>query len=69
MRCGGDGRRCGDDQPELATRLSKGQKRNRKLLAEVATVDDVILTPRTPAEILPVTEQDPRGRGGTGDSR
>src|SRR5674536_370761 len=46
--------------PKLATRLSKGEKRNRKRMAEVGTVYDATPTPRTPADILPATEEERR---------
>jgi hypothetical protein len=39
--------------PKLATRLSKGEKRNRKRIAEVAAVYDATPAPRTPTDILP----------------
>lgn len=42
--------------PKLATRLSKGEKRNRKRMAEVGAVYDATPTPRTPADILPITD-------------
>jgi hypothetical protein len=49
---------------KLATRLSKGEKRNRKRLAEVGAVYDVTPVPRTPADILAAGEDtatdDPR---------
>jgi hypothetical protein len=38
---------------KLATRLSKGEKRNRKRMAEVGAVFDVTPALRTPADILP----------------
>src|SRR5215469_480837 len=38
---------------KLATRLSKGEKRNRKRMAEVGGVYDVEPVPRTPDDILP----------------
>jgi hypothetical protein len=38
---------------KLATRRSKGEKRNRKRMCEVAAVFDVTPTPRTIADILP----------------
>src|SRR5205809_4187396 len=38
---------------KLATRLSKGEKRNRKRMAEVAAVYDLTPAPRTIADILP----------------
>jgi hypothetical protein len=37
---------------KLATRLSKGEKRNRKRLAEVGAVYDIIPVPRRPEDIL-----------------
>jgi hypothetical protein len=42
--------------PKLATRLSKGEKRNRKRMAEVGAVYDATPAPRTPADILPGTD-------------
>jgi len=39
--------------PKLATRLSKGEKRNRKRMAEVGAVYDTTPVPRGPADILP----------------
>jgi hypothetical protein len=45
---------------KLATRLSKGEKRNRKRMCEVAAVFDVTPAPRTIADILPY---DPRPPG------
>lgn len=38
--------------PKLATRLSKGEKRNRKRMAEVGCVYDVSPVPRTPSDIF-----------------
>jgi hypothetical protein len=46
---------------KLATRLSKGEKRHRKRMAEVAAVYDLTPQPRTIADILP----DTRGEGDT----
>jgi hypothetical protein len=45
---------------KLKTRLSKGEKRNRKRMAEVAAVYEVTPAPRAPADILPreQTERD-----------
>ena len=43
-------------QTKLKTRLSKGEKRNRKRMAEVAAVYEVEPAPRTPADILPQDE-------------
>ena len=39
--------------PKLATRLSKGEKRGRKRMAEVGAVYDATPAPRTTADILP----------------
>jgi hypothetical protein len=41
---------------KLAGRLSKGEKRNRKRMAEVAAVYDLTPAPRTVADILPTTD-------------
>lgn len=38
--------------PKLTTRLSKGEKANRKRIAEVGAVYDISPAPRTPAEVL-----------------
>jgi hypothetical protein len=46
---------------KLATRLSKGEKRNRKRMAEVAAVYDLTPVPRTAVDILPTDDQR-RGR-------
>ena len=43
-------------RPKLATRLSKGEKRNRKRMAEVGTVFDASPAPRTSADILPAND-------------
>ena len=40
--------------PKLATRLSKGEKRGRKPMAEVGAVYDIAPIARCPADILPV---------------
>lgn len=45
---------------KLATRLSKGEKANRKLMAEVAAVFDVAPVPRTPEDILAPSEDKQR---------
>jgi hypothetical protein len=39
--------------PKLATRLSKGEKRGRKRMAEVGAVYDITPIPRCPADVLP----------------
>ncbi len=44
--------------PKLATRLSKGEKRNRKRMATVASVYDLTRAPRAPSDILPSAEED-----------
>jgi hypothetical protein len=41
---------------KLTTRLSKGEKRNRKRMAEVGAVYDITPVPRTPADILPAAD-------------
>lgn len=46
--------------PKLATRLSRGEKRNRKRMAEVGTVYDATPAPRTRADILPATDDEAR---------
>jgi len=55
---------------KLATRLSKGEQRHRKRLAEVGCVYDCAPVPRTPGDILPAPDQPhppghsgPRARG------
>ena len=53
-------------RPKLATRLSKGEKRNRKRMAEVGSVYDTVPAPRTPADIMPgLDERDHRASGPT----
>jgi hypothetical protein len=55
---------------KLATRLSKGEQRHRKRLAEVGCVYDCAPVPRTPGDVLPAPDQPhppghsgPRARG------
>jgi hypothetical protein len=55
---------------KLVTRLSKGEQRHRKRMAEVGCVYDCAPAPRTPADILPAPDQvappgcsRPRARG------
>jgi hypothetical protein len=43
--------------PKLKTRLSRGEKRNRKRIAEVGAVYEVTPAPRTPADVLASTEE------------
>jgi hypothetical protein len=43
-------------QSKLKTRLSKGEKHNRKRMAEVCAVYQLTPVPRTPSEIMPSTE-------------
>jgi hypothetical protein len=50
---------------KLTTRLSKGEKRNRKRMAEVGSVVGVVPAPRTPADIIAATttpDERPRTR-------
>lgn len=47
---------------KLATRLSKGEKRNRKRMAEVGAVYQVVPAPRTPADIMPTPAGQATGR-------
>lgn len=42
---------------KLATRLSKGEKRNRKRMAEVGVVYDASPAPRTPSDVMAATEE------------
>jgi len=50
----------GTSAPKLATRLSKGEKRHRKRMAEVGSVYDCALAARTPGDILPATGEERR---------
>jgi hypothetical protein len=50
---------------KLAGRLSKGEKRNRKRIAEVGAVHDTTPAPRTVADILPATDTE-RGQARAG---
>jgi hypothetical protein len=45
--------------PKLKTRLSKGEKRNRKRMADVGAVYDVTPSPRSPADVFATGEQQP----------
>ena len=45
--------------PKLQTRLSKGEKRNRKRMAEVGAVYDATPAPRTTADIFPDPDEQP----------
>ena len=45
-----------NSQTKLKTRLSKGEKRNRKRMAEVGAVYEIEPVPRTPADIMPATD-------------
>ena len=42
--------------PKLKTRLSKGEKRYRKRMAEIVTVYELAPEPRTAADILPAPD-------------
>jgi hypothetical protein len=44
--------------PKLATRLSRGEKRNRKRMAELGAVYDATPAARSPADILPPTREE-----------
>jgi len=55
----------GKAKPKLTTRLSKGEKRNRKRMAEVGTVFNASPAPRTCTNILPPTD-DQRARTAPG---
>jgi len=55
---------------KLTTRLSKGEKRNRKRLAEVGAVYDAAPVPRGPTDVLPATTPEPAhgpGQDSSGD--
>jgi hypothetical protein len=52
--------RAATSQTKLKTRLSKGEKRNRKRMAEVGAVYDAVPAPRTAADVLAVTDQQRR---------
>jgi hypothetical protein len=53
--------------PKLKTRLCRGEKRNRKRIAEVGAVYDVTPAPRTPEDVLASTQEKtapaPRAKG------
>jgi hypothetical protein len=42
---------------KLRSRLSKGEKRHRKRMAEIGAVYDAVARPRTVADVMPATEQ------------
>ncbi len=46
-----------ETSPKLKTRLSRGEKTNRKRLAEVGAVYEIKPAPRTPEDVLASTEQ------------
>lgn len=48
------------DKKKLTTRLSPGEKSNRKRMAEVAAVYELEPQARTPADILPSSDEEPR---------
>ena len=43
--------------PKLTTRLSRGEKRNRKQIAEIGAVYEVKPAPRAPEEVLASTQE------------
>jgi hypothetical protein len=45
-------------QTKLKTRLSKGEKRNRKRIAEVGAVYDAAPVARTPADVMPASDDE-----------
>jgi hypothetical protein len=53
-------RAAGKATTKLVTRLSKGEKRNRKRMAEVGAVYDATPVPRTPDDILPAGDEQGR---------
>src|SRR5215203_3592303 len=53
-------RAAGKATTKLVTRLSKGEKRNRKRMAEVGAVYDATPAPRTPDDILPAGDEQGR---------
>lgn len=55
--------------PKLVARLSKGEKRNRKRLAEVGAVYHVTPEPRTAADILPTEQHDTTRRAPKADDK
>lgn len=54
-------KRAEGSQGKLKTRLSKGEKRNRKRIAEVGAVYDASPVPRTAADVLPATDREREG--------
>jgi hypothetical protein len=52
-------RAAGKTTRKLATRLSKGEKRNRKRMAEVGAVYDCAPVARAPDDILPAADTSP----------
>jgi len=50
--------RAESSERKLQTRLSRGEKRNRKRMAEVTAVYEITPAQRTAADILPATEQE-----------
>jgi hypothetical protein len=51
-------RQAASSEHKLRTRLSRGEKRNRKRMAEVAAVYEVAPKVRAPADILPATDEE-----------
>ena len=49
-------RQAADASPKLKTRLSKGEKRNRKRMAEVGAVYDITPASRTAADVMPADD-------------
>jgi hypothetical protein len=51
-----------ESSPKLGSRLSKGEKRNRKRMAEVGAVYDITPVARSPAEVMARNNDDARDR-------
>jgi hypothetical protein len=51
-------KRAAEGTTKLQTRLSKGEKRNRKRMAEVGAVYDADPVPRTAADVLPASDRE-----------
>jgi hypothetical protein len=54
-------KRAAEGTTKLQTRLSKGEKRNRKRMAEVGAVYDATPVPRTAADVLPASDRESDG--------
>jgi hypothetical protein len=52
-----------EDFPKLKGRLSRGEKRGRKRMAEIGAVYDVVPVPRNPIEVMASSKDDERVKG------